>query len=529
MRAHYADAWQHIARAVPDRPAIVSVSGPSYSYGGFDDAAARLASLLIEHGVRPGDKVALLLHNRAEWLLTLYAAFKLGAAPVAINFRYGAREAGAIIDDSDAVALVFPRTLAAVAADVAAARPGLVLLEIDDCGGPALPDAHRFEDYTSRLPLAVDGAPADGELLLYTGGTTGAPKGVVWGVQDMFEIQQIPAYVPLRLQPPVTLDEAVALAIDPGTPRPVTLPIAPFLHGTAFTTSMNTLLLGGTIVIAPSARFDAEQVVRIIPEYGVTRLIVAGDAVAVPFLDALDALGIRALPTLTSVMSSGMRFADTTKERLHALGDVTITDILAATEGGPFAFAVSSSAAELPARFRLNAGAVVFDEDFGEVQGVPGAVGRLAYRGGMPKGYYKDPAKTAATFPVVAGIRHVVPGDLVRVAGDGAVELLGRGSAVVNTGGEKVFPTEVEESLLRHPLVIDAVVFGVPDPRWGEVVAAAVAVDDVESVTEAELIAHVGAELAGFKKPRRVLIEPTLARTPSGKVGIAWFRDRLGH
>lgn len=526
MRAHYADVWRRVAQEVPLRPAIVSVSGPSYTYGEFDDAAARLASLLLANGVGPHDKVALLLHNRAEWMLTLYAAYKLGAAPVAINFRYGPREAGAIVDDSDAVALVYPRTLAAVAAEVAAARPGLFLLEVDDGGSGSAPDAHAFEDYASFPPLEVDEAPADGELFLYTGGTTGVPKGVVWGVQDMFEIQQTPAYVPLRLQPPSTFDEAIGLAVDPATPRPVTLPIAPFLHGTAFTTSMNTLLLGGTIVVAPSARFDAEQVARIIPEYGVTRLIVAGDAVAVPFLDALDALGIRSLPTLTSVMSSGMRFADTTKERLHTLGGLTITDILAATEGGPFAFAITASVADLPSRFRLNAGAVVFDEGFAEVQDTPGAVGRLAYRGGMPKGYYKDPAKTAATFPVVAGIRHVVPGDLVRIADDGAVELLGRGSTVVNTGGEKVFPAEVEESLLRHPLVVDAVVFGVPDPRWGEVVAAAVAVEDVASVTEAELIAHVGGELAGFKKPRRVLIERTLGRTPSGKVEIARFRER---
>jgi 3-oxocholest-4-en-26-oate---CoA ligase len=516
-----------VALAVPERPAVVTVDGETLDYRAFDDAAARLAALLRASGVREGDKIAILLHNRPEWIIAFYAALKLGVAPVALNFRYRPAEIAVLLDDSDAVAIVYPASLAETVEEATKdlAEPPLRLQVADEPGVALLPGARDFEDYRAVEPLPHEDAP-DGELFIYTGGTTGTPKGVVWGVRDMLSMQLFNAYTTVGLEPAETPEDVVRVAVDPTTRRIALLPLAPLMHGTALTSTMNALLLGGTVVIAPWARFDPARAVRVLADQRITRLVVAGDAIALPLLDALDSHGITELPTLESIVSSGMRFSDSTKGRLHSLGQITIGDILASTEGGALAIAITTGVGDLPSRLRLTPGAVVLDDDLRDVQDIPGALGRIAFTGGMPKGYYKDPAKTAATFLDVDGTRHVIPGDLVRVLDDRHVELLGRGSSVVNSGGEKVYPAEVEESLMGHPLVHDAVVYGIPDPRWGEVVAAAVAVEDPASVTEAELVAHVGAELAGYKKPRRVLVVTDLERSPSGKVDLGRLRER---
>ncbi|WP_448808531.1 AMP-binding protein [Agromyces bauzanensis] len=523
MKANYGEAWRRIAQAVPDRTAVITVGEGRLDYRAFDEAAARLAGFLVERGVRAGDKVAIDLHNRPEWVITLYAALKIGAAPVPINFRYRAAEVDALLQDSDAAVLVYPATLAEVVADLdTPRRRPLLLLHVDD--DPAVPlveGAVAFERACESAPFEAREVPRDGELFLYTGGTTGSPKGVVWGIDEMLDVQTYSTYGVLGLTPPETIDGMVAIAADEATPRPVTLPLAPFMHGTALTSTLNTFLLGGTLVIVPASRFDPGLALGAMAEHDVTRLIVAGDSIATRLLEALDTGGVRTLPRLSSVLSSGMRFSEHTKERLHALGDLTITDLLAASEGGPFAVAVSSSAADLPARLRLTPHTVLFDADHREVPVVPGAVGILAYGGSQPKGYYKDPAKTAETFPVIDGRRYVMPGDYARVLDDGSIELLGRGSAVVNTGGEKIYPAEVEEVLLSHPAVLDAVVFGTPDPAWGEVVTAAVVVAESPVVTPSQLIEHVGSVLAGYKKPKRIIVRDSLERSPSGKVDLA--------
>jgi len=356
------------------------------------------------------------------------------------------------------------------------------------------------------------------------GAQVGKTDGVVWGIDELLDIQTYSTYGALGLTPPDTIDGMVAIAADEATPRPVTLPLAPFMHGTALTSTLNTLLLGGTIVIVPSSRFDPGQTLAALAEHDVTRLIVAGDSVATLLLDAIEAGGVHTLPRLSSIMSSGMRFSDRTKEQLHALGDLTITDLLASSEGGPFAMAISNSAADLPARLRLTPQTVLFDADRREVPLVPGAVGILAFGGSLPKGYYKDESKTAETFPVIEGRRYVMPGDFARVLDDGSIELLGRGSSVVNTGGEKIYPSEVEEVLMLHPAVVDAVVFGTPHPTWGEAVTAAVVVAEGTVVTESELIEHVGTVLAGYKKPKLVMLCASLDRSPSGKVDLVALR-----
>ncbi|WP_156760066.1 AMP-binding protein [Microbacterium karelineae] len=524
MRGHYADVWRAVADAAPDRIAIREIGGTTWTYARFVREAGALAATLADRGVRRGDAVAMLLYNRPEFLITLLACLATGITPVPLNFRFRAGEAAALLDDSGAAALIYPTSLADVAHDAVAQASGdpLLVAVADEAPPAARAGAIPWADaVTGEAPLP-ERVPDHGELWIYTGGTTGRPKAVRWDEQDMFEVQMVSTYSLADLPWPRTAADAAAIATDPATPRMVNLPIAPFMHGTALTTSMSTLTLGGTVLITSSPRFDADAVVRFANDQAATRIIVAGDAVAIPLADAAEAIGA-GLRTVTSVMSSGMRFSPETKRRLHLLGELTIFDLLASTEGGGFAVTTTTGVDDLPGRPRLYPTAVVLDDEMNEVQDRPGALGVLAQRGALPLGYHGDEEKTRATFPVIGGVRHVVPGDWVRVEDDRHIEFLGRGSGVINTGGEKVYPLEVEEALLSHPAVADAVVLGAPDPRFGEIVTAVVEASG--DVTSDELMAHVGTQLAGYKRPRHILFRPAMNRTPTGKVDIGRLRN----
>ncbi|GAA1667913.1 acyl-CoA synthetase [Citricoccus zhacaiensis] len=535
MYENYAVLWHEIALRAPDRMAVRSTGG-NYTYGEFDAAAAMVAEELADRGVVSGSRVAFFLHNTAEYLVLFYACLKLEAIPVSVNYRYLGAELAGLLTVAEPVALVHASGSRAQVEDAldrldgTAGRPEL-LIEIGS--GLDGPDSRewagvvrvRFEELAAPEPERAVSPRRfepgrDAELYIFTGGTTGTPKAVVWRIGDLLHIQQSSIYGPVGRGLPADLDAAVGIAVEGGLPPVRTLPLAPFIHATALFSAMNTLALGGTVVINPDPSFRAGDVARLIVEGGVTRLIVAGDAVALPLLDALEKELDGRESSLTSVISSGMRFSDDTKRRIHALGRVAIVDILASTEGGPYAVATTTRAEDLPARFRLSEDAVVLDEAQREVQDQPGAIGVLAYRGALPVGYLHDPVTSAETYPVINGVRHCSPGDYVRVGEDGFIDLLGRGSSVVNTGGEKVFPGEVEEALLEHPAVADAVVFGVPDPRWGEAVAAVVALEPGLDVTERDLMEHLAGRVAGYKKPRTLVLRDSLDRGPTGKLNL---------
>lgn len=524
MKGHYSDLWQEIARVAPDRLALKTIDGQSWTYERFTREAGSLAAWLEGVGVRPGQTVAMLLHNRPEFLITFFACLATGITPVPLNFRLRATEVAALLDDSSASVLIYPASLASVAAEaVELAEHDVVRLGINegegtDRGSPSWDDA-----VAGSAPLPGH-APADGELWIYTGGTTGRPKAVRWSAPSMFEGQVFAAYALSERPMPETMPEAIRIAVDPAHPLMINLPLAPFMHGTALTTSLNTLAVGGTVLVTSSAKLDAEACVRFANAEGATRIIVAGDAIAIPIVEAAYALGAR-LPSVTSVISSGMRFSPETKRQLHELGDIEIIDLLASTEGGGFAVTSTRGTADLPGRARLFPSAVVFDDRFQQVQDIPGSRGILAQRGALPLGYHRDPEKTLATFPTIGGERYVIPGDWVIVQEDRHIEFLGRGSGVINTGGEKVYPLEVEEALLAHPAVLDAAILGVPDPRFGELVAAVV--ERTGDVSADELIEHVGARLAGYKKPRHILFRSSLDRSPTGKIDMGRLRAEV--
>jgi acyl-CoA synthetase (AMP-forming)/AMP-acid ligase II len=513
-RIHYSDLWQGIAREVPDRPAIVA-GGETMTWGRFAAEAGALARYLTERGLKPGDAAATLLYNRPEFLTFMWACFAVGVSPVAINYRYMAPEIRVLLLDSDARVLVVPASLAAVTGE-AAAGLDLDLIAVHDGDGSI---GTQYSDIVAAGGAMPATAPPGADLRLYTGGTTGAPKAVVWDLDSLLVARRASTWGLIGIDPPDTLAGAVAIAVDPANPATVTLPMSPLLHGTAQSMTLGTLAVGGTVVLQPSASVDVDDAYRLITDHAVTRVIVAGDALALPLADVAERHG--GLPSVRWIYSSGMRFTDGVKRRLHDLGELTIIDMLAASEGGPFAFGITRSADDLPARLVMTPGAVLLDEEHRELEPTAGTLGILGFRGILPRGYYGDPQKTAETFLEIGEHRYIVPGDWARANGDGTIELLGRLSAVVNTGGEKVFPAEVEEVLLAHPGVADAVVFGLPHPRFGEAVSAMVAPVDGTTLDVDDLLDFVSDRLAGFKKPRHVFVRPSLERSQTGKVELA--------
>jgi acyl-CoA synthetase (AMP-forming)/AMP-acid ligase II len=519
----------------------VAISEPArdYTFAEWDDRAARLAAALSAAGVGPGDKVACYLYNGAPYLETVFAAFKLGAVPVNANYRYTRHELTALLADADAAALVFSGDLAPNVVHAASTLPSLrLLVRAGPAPETALPSAGPVRDapelaglYAATEPRPREPRPGSDELFMYTGGTTGKPKGVIWTMTQMFGSMSPGLFSRLDVaEPPATADELVALVASAHAAgrSPVSLSVVPLMHATGLFNSMGTLTAGGRVVLTKPGGLDPRHVWELVGAQRVRTLVVAGNAVCQPLVDELlaaEAAGRHYdLSPLESVTSAGTVLSDRIKRALHERATVTITDAIASSEGGPFAYAVTSSVADLPSRFYPVAATRVLTASGQPVVPGSGEVGTLAFGGSIPSGYYKDAAKTSVTFRVVGGVRYTMPGDLATVEADGAIRFLGRGAGVINTGGEKVHPQEVEDILLACPGVTDASVVGVPDETWGERVVAVVATDSA-TLTSEELRSAVRGRLAGYKVPRAVILLPALPRTPTGKLELARVRD----
>ena len=544
MDVSFGTIWEAIARDLPD---AVAISEPTrdYTFAEFEDRAARLATALAAAGIGPGDKVACYLYNGAPYLETMFAAFKIGAVPVNANYRYTRDELTALLADADAAALVFSGDLAPNVVHAASTLPSLRLLvragQAPDLGADgvpgALPGADAVRDapelaelYAAAPPRPREPRPASDQLFMYTGGTTGKPKGVIWHMYQLFGSMSAGLFRRFDVAaPPATVDELIAIvaSVRASGASPVTLSVVPLMHATGLFNSMGALTVGGRVVLTKPGGLDPRHVWELVGAQRVRTLVVAGNAVCQPLVDELLAAEAAGRPydlsSLESVTSSGTVLSDRIKRALHERATVTITDAIASSEGGPFAYAVTSSVADLPSRFYPVAATRVLTASGSPVVPGSGEVGTLAFGGSIPSGYYKDEAKTSATFRVVDGVRYTMPGDLATVEADGAIRFLGRGAGVINTGGEKVHPQEVEDILLAFPGVTDASVVGVPDETWGERVVAVVATES-PTLTAEELRAAVRGRLAGYKVPKAIILLPALPRTPTGKLELARVR-----
>jgi acyl-CoA synthetase (AMP-forming)/AMP-acid ligase II len=434
---------------------------------------------------------------------------------------------------------VFSGDLAPNVVHAASTLPSLrLLVRVGPARELALPNAGPVLDapelaglYAATAPRPREPRPGSDQLFMYTGGTTGKPKGVIWTMTQLFGSMSPGLFSRLgAAEPPATADDLVALVASAHAAgrSSVSLSVVPLMHATGLFNSIGTLTAGGRVVLTKPGGLDPRHVWELVGAQRVRTLVVAGNAVCQPLADELlaaEAAGRRYdLSSLDSVTSAGTVLSDRIKRALHERATVKITDAIASSEGGPFAYAVTSSVADLPSRFYPVAATRVLTASGQPVVPGSGEVGTLAFGGSIPSGYYKDAAKTSATFRVVGGVRYTMPGDLATVEADGAIRFLGRGAGVINTGGEKVHPQEVEDILLACPGVTDASVVGVPDETWGERVVAVVATDSA-TLTSEELRAAVRRRLAGYKVPRAVILLPALPRTPTGKLELARVRD----
>jgi acyl-CoA synthetase (AMP-forming)/AMP-acid ligase II len=524
----YADVWETVAATVPGRPALVH-GERSLAWGDFDRRASGLAGALLGSGAARQDKVACYLHNCPEYLEVVFAALKAGLVPVNTNYRYRSDELVRLWDDADAVAVAFHGAFAQTVASLRHRVPKVrTWLWVDDGSGPCPSWAVAYEEAVAAggAGVAPWGRSGDDLLMIYTGGTTGLPKGVMWRQDDCYRAFNTQG------DPPSPDLAAVARRVR-SNHAPVGLPASPLMHATGLMFALTVLNLGGTVVTVGLRHLDAAALLDEVARRRVELMAVVGDAFARPMLEELDAHpGARDLSSLAMLVSSGVSWSREVKEGLlRHLPGCQLVDLLGSSEAHGMASSVSrpGGVGEV-ARFRLGANALVVTEDGRTVAPGSGEAGLLAVRGPIPLGYYKDPDKTARTFRVVDGERVSVPGDWATVEADGTIRLLGRGSLCINSGGEKVFPEEVEAVLTSHPHVRDALVVAVAHPRLGETVCAVVELQAPRAAPLApdELVQWVRARLAGYKVPRRVVVVEAVPRAPNGKADYAAARRLAG-
>ncbi len=521
----FADVWEAVAQSVPEAPAAFH-GDSQISWASFDKRANGVASHLLASGCGHQDKVAFYLYNRAEYLELFFACSKVSLVHVNTNYRYGDDELAYIWENADTRAVVFQDAFTETVTRLRDRVPDIhTWLWVADGLGPdvcptwATPYEAAALAGTTDAATGSRGRSGDDLVLLYTGGTTGMPKGVMWRQDDLFKVTDKTN----KVQLPDRLDTA-AVQARTTKPGPVSLPACPLMHGTGLFNAVNTLSLGGSIVTLEGTRFSIEEFFDVMERRRVKSTFIVGDAFAKPMLAALDAEPDRwDLSGLRVIISSGVMWSSETKESL--LGhwpQLILVDTYGSSEAVGVGSSISSrDASTSTASFQLSPDANVITEDGRLVEPGSGEIGKIGFQGRTPVGYYKDQAKTDATFPVVDGVRYSIPGDFATVEGNGTITLLGRGSLCINTGGEKVFPEEVEEVLKLHPGISDAIVVGVPDDRFGQAVTAVVVAadeDQTEGLAEAVVVAHVKEHLAHFKAPKQVFMVRSLDRAANGKV-----------
>jgi acyl-CoA synthetase (AMP-forming)/AMP-acid ligase II len=518
MEFNLADLFERVADAVPDRLALIA-GDRRLSYSELDARASRVAHHLRDAGVPEGAWVGIHSYNRAEWLEAMIGCFKARCAPINVNYRYVADELQYLFDNADLVALIYEAEFGPLVERVAPRLDGLRhFVRLDDETGTtdslgatgyevALAGASPERDFAPRSP--------DDLYVLYTGGTTGMPKGVMWRQEDIFFAAMGGGNYG---GPSIPRPEQIADNLS-SSPL-VTLALAPLMHGNAQWTSFVTLFGGNTLVLSTDRKLDADAVWDLIGREGVNTISLVGDAMARPLVDALAQRDPP--PTLFALVSGGAILSPAIKAEMNTrMPTVMVLDSFGASETGANG---AVDVTEKGPRFRMNEWTTVVDEHF-EVAPV-GTVGMLARRGHVPLGYWKDAGKSAATFIEVGDVRWAIPGDQAVIETDGTITVLGRGSQCINTGGEKVFPEEVEAALKSHPAVFDATVVGVPDTRWGEHVAAIVQFRPGTKASLDELAAHSREHIAGYKVPRAIVVVDEIVRSPSGKPDYRWAKQR---
>ncbi|MET7441665.1 MULTISPECIES: acyl-CoA synthetase [unclassified Streptomyces] len=531
MEYNLADLFESVVDVVPDREALVYIDHPGtgaerrLTYAELDTAANRVAHHLIDAGVRSGEHLGLHLYNGVEYVQTVLACLKARIVPVNVNYRYVEEELVYLYRDADLVALVYDAEFTDRVAAALPRTPALRHLVRVGSPGPGAVTApgvdFRDAEAAGSPARGFPSRSADDQFIIYTGGTTGMPKGVMWRQEDLF-FSGLGGGAPTG--EPVASPQELAERVAAGGDGITFFPTPPLMHGTSTLTAFIGFNFGQRVVI--HRKFVPDEVLRTIERERVTSVSLVGDAMLRPLIDALGGpLKGTDCSSLFSVSSSGAIMSETVREQFQALvPNVMLLNNFGSSESGFNGTATPDSGPDRGFRVRVNDRTRVVDPATHEPVAV-GEPGRIAQRGHVPLGYYNDPKKTAETFFHKDGERWVLLGDMATVDEEGVVTVLGRGSQCINTGGEKVYPEEVEQALKAHPDVYDALVAGVPDATWGNHVAAVVQLRRGAAEPSLEDIqTHCRSRLAGYKVPRQLVITDSIQRSPSGKADYRWAR-----
>jgi len=526
MEMHAASVWEAISDIVGDAPAI-SCGDTNRTWSEYENRAARLSAAFVQAGLKPDSKIGIFLYNSNEYLETQFAGFKMRGVPINVNYRYLDDELLYLLDNADAEALVFHSSLGDRVARITHRLPKLrLLIQVRDDDANHVDTALDYEEVVKgHDPSPRISRREDDIYMLYTGGTTGMPKGVMYPLGALTDSFIRSTFNTNGLPPPNSIADVIPSiqSLHAAGTAPISIPGCPLMHGTGmWLGAMFVHFAGGSVITLQKRSFDADEMFAVAQRVRATTLVVVGDSFVKPMIRALDTAIAAGKPYDTSsvrlIISSGVMWTAEVKEQiLKRIEQTILIDAMGSTEGGMGTSISMKGVPPATAKFATHPNTKVFAEDNREVQPGSGEIGMVAAGGNVPIGYFKDPEKSARTFRTINGIRYSFPGDMAMLAADGSLILLGRGSQVINTGGEKVFPEEIEESVKRVDGVLDCLVVGLHDEKFGQAVTAVVSLVEGANVESAAIIAKVKSELSGFKAPKRVVFVTKVPRAPNGK------------
>ena len=534
-KLHFAKIWESNSSLVPNEPALVN-NNKTIDWRSFDELSSKLASYLIKMGLGEDSKVGIYMQNCNEYMIAQFAAFKIGAVPINVNYRYKKDELIYLFDNSDSEAIIFQSNF----------HEQILLIQND------LPKVKAFvetsqNDFSKEStfdslenimqtfsPLDHQDRSEDEIYMIYTGGTTGMPKGVMYK-QGGFVTSMLKTLKTMGFSVPKEIDglpdEIMKLKEINALPK--SLVACPLMHGTGmWLGAFLPLLTGGSVITVPNSSFDPDEIWKVVEQQKVTSLVIVGDAFAKPLLESLKDSKNRNemydISSLLLIISSGVMWSHEVKQELLKYQDMILIDAMGSSEGGMGSSITSRNMQSSTAQFKLNPGVIILDEDNNLV--TPGSkktIGRIGTSGLVPEGYYKDPIKSAETFKEFEGVRYSFPGDFAQYNSDGTIKLLGRGSNCINTAGEKVYPEEVEEAVKKHPNVVDCLVIGVADKKFGERVVAVASLTKDSFLEEAELIDFVKKIISSYKVPKTIIFRNKIERAPNGKANYDWAKAEI--
>ena len=531
MSMQFANVWERVADTVGDEIALINGNKKS-SWSSFDSKAAKIATILEEHGLKSDSKVGIYLHNSNEYLEAQYGVFKIEGVPINVNYRYKENELIYLLDNADAEAVFFQGCYADRIKAIKDQLPKIkVYIQVDDGTEPLMDGAIDFENSISSSKEQKRLNRSDENIyMLYTGGTTGMPKGVMYK-HGSFIPSMLKTAFAMGFEVPEDisdLEKTVSQAKEKNA-LTVSMPACPLMHGTGmWLGAFLPMLTGGCVVSVPNLSFDADKLWEEVERSKISSIVIVGDAFAKPMLESLNKAKEAGKPyDISSVMliiSSGVMWSSEVKKALLEHHDMMLMDTMGSTEGGMGASITSRAMPTETAKFRLNPGTVIVSDDGEEVEPGSGIMGKIGTSGLVPEGYYKDPVKSAETFKEFNGVRYSFPGDYATINEDGTINLLGRGSNCINTAGEKVYPEEVEEAIKLSESVYDCLVVGLDDEKFGQRVVAVVSLNKGSDISEQDLADFTKTKISGYKAPKNILFVDEVKRAPNGKANYKWAK-----